>query len=132
MTTQEYQLLEDYFRCPLDSNKIRYFDFNERIEAIFTQKTLEKDPTATLSNYSAPSILDPKNSLSDAEEEELKQSMIRIGTDVKHRRLLIKPFFQDKDKSKSGFVTNTRFRSIFDNQKLWITDREFYLINKRF
>lgn len=58
--------------------------------------------------------------------------MKRIGTDVRHRRLLIKPFFQDKDKSNSGFVSNTRFRSIFDNQKLWITDREYYLINKRF
>lgn len=132
MTTQEYQLLEDHFRCSIDPTKIRYFDFNERIEAIFTQKTLEKDPTQTLSNYSAPSILDPKTTLSAQEEEELKTLMIRIGTDVKHRRLLIKPFFQDKDKSKSGFVTNTRFRSIFDNQKLWITDREFYLINKRF
>lgn len=132
MTSEEFQLLEDHFRCSLDSNKIRYYDFNERIEAIFTQKSLEKDPTQTLSNYSAPSILDAKTSLSPAEEEELKASMIRIGTDVKHRRLLIKPFFQDKDKSKSGFVTNTRFRSIFDNQKLWITDREFYLINKRF
>jgi hypothetical protein len=85
-----------------------------------------------LSNYSAPSILDAKTQLTSAEEEELMTSMIRIGTDVKHRRLLIKPFFQDKDKSKSGFVTNTRFRSIFDNQKLWITDREFFLINKRF
>ena len=45
---------------------------------------------------------------------------------------MIKPFFQDKDRSNSGFVKNTRFRSIFDNQKLWITDREYYLINKRF
>ena len=58
--------------------------------------------------------------------------MERIGTDVRNRRLLIKPFFQDVDKSHSGFVAATRFRSIFDNQKLWITDREFVLINKRF
>ena len=116
----------------MDPTKIRYFDFNEEIEKIFTVKTLEKEPTQTLSNYSAPSILDAKVHLTPEEEEELKAIMIRIGTDVRHRRLLIKPFFQDKDKSKSGFVSNTRFRSIFDNQKLWITDREFYLINKRF
>ena len=66
------------------------------------------------------------------EEDELNKCMERIGVDVRHRRLLIKPYFQDKDRSNSGFVTATRFRSIFDNQKLWITDREFYLINKRF
>ena len=70
--------------------------------------------------------------MTEAEDAELHTCMQRIGTDVKHRRLLIKPFFQDKDKSNSGFVTNTRFRSIFDGQKLWITDREYYLINKRF
>ena len=132
MTTQEYQLLEDHFRCQQDPNKIRYFDFNEQIEAIFTSKVLEKNPTQTLSSYSAPSILDAKVQLTPQEEEELVALMTRIGTDVRHRRLLIKPFFQDKDKSNSGFVTTTRFRSIFDNQKLWITDREFYLINKRF
>lgn len=132
MTTEEYVMLENHFRCQSEPLKIRYFDFNEEIENIFTAKDLEKDPTKTLSGYKAPSILDPKNVLSEAEEQELMGLMQRIGTDVKHRRLLIKPFFQDKDKSKSGFVTNTRFRSIFDNQKLWITDREYYIINKRF
>ena len=125
-------MLENHFRCSTDPLKIRYFDFNEEIENIFTAKDLEKEPTKTLSSYQAPSILDPKNVLSNTEEGELLALMQRIGTDVRHRRLLIKPFFQDKDKSMSGFVTNTRFRSIFDNQKLWITDREYYLINKRF
>ncbi len=48
------------------------------------------------------------------------------------KRLLIKPFFQDKDKSKSGFIANTRFRSIFDTMKLKVTEQEFEIINKRF
>ena len=124
--------MEDYYRDPIDPIKIRYFDFNEDIERIFTLKDLEKNPGTTLDKFKAPSILDPKNVLTNEEEEELDACMKRIGTDVRHRRLLIKPFFQDKDKSNSGFVSNTRFRSIFDNQKLWITDREYYLINKRF
>jgi hypothetical protein len=93
LTTQEYQLLEDHFRDSQDPTKIRYFDFNERIEGIFTSKNLEKEPTQTLSHYSAPSILDAKVKLTPEEEEELAATMIRIGTDVKHRRLLIKPFF---------------------------------------
>lgn len=115
LTQEEYQKLEDYFRCTEHSQKIRWFDFNEEIEKIFTEKDLEKFPTKTLSEFTVPSILDPRNQLSSEEEQELHEIMVRIGTDVRHRRLLIKPFFQDKDKSKSGFVTNTRFRSIFDN-----------------
>ena len=107
--------MEDYYRDPNDPIKIRYFDFNEDIERIFTLKDLEKNPGTTLDKFKAPSILDPKNVLTNEEEEELDACMKRIGTDVRHRRLLIKPFFQDKDKSNSGFVSNTRFRSIFDN-----------------
>ena len=132
LTVQEYQKLEDYYRCQENSHKIRWSDFNEDIEKIFTEKDLEKCPTKTLSDFKVPSILDPRNQLTTAEEGELHQILTRVGTDVKNRRLLIKPFFQDKDKSKSGFITNTRFRSIFDNQKIWITDREYFLINKRF
>ena len=132
LTTEEYKKLEDFYRDPTDPTQIRYFDFNQDIENIFTMKDLEKDPKKTLSSYKAPSILDPKNVLNDAEEEALVDLLQRIGTEVKHRRLLIKPFFQDKDKSNSGFVKDTRFRSIFDNMKLWITDGEFNLINKRF
>lgn len=124
--------MEDHFRDPSFPQKIKYYEFNEQIEEIFTSKDLEKCPTKSLSNFKAPSILDPKMVLTPAEEDELNGCMERIGTDVRHRRLLIKPYFQDKDRSNSGFVSATRFRSIFDNQKLWITDREFYLINKRF
>lgn len=58
--------------------------------------------------------------------------MERLGTEVRHRRLLIKPFYQDKDRSSSGFINMTRFRSIFDNMKLLCTEQEFALINKRF
>ena len=69
----------------------------------------------------------------DADEEKaLHDCMSRLGTHVRHHRLLIKPFFQDKDKSSSGFVSMTRFRSIFDNMKLQASEREFALINKRF
>lgn len=85
--------MEDYYRDPNDPIKIRYFDFNEDIERIFTLKDLEKNPGTTLDKFKAPSILDPKDILSHEEEYELDTCMRRIGTDVRHRRLLIKPFF---------------------------------------
>ena len=70
--------------------------------------------------------------LNSQEEEILDECLQRLGWFVRHKRLLIKPYFQDKDKSKSGFVANTRFRSIFDNMKLQITDEEYKVIFKRF
>lgn len=61
LTQEEYQKLEDFFRDPENSHKIRWFDFNECIEKIFTEKDLEKFPTKTLADFKVPSILDPRN-----------------------------------------------------------------------
>lgn len=44
LTAEEYQKLENYYRDPADPIKIRYFDFNQDIENIFTLKDLEKNP----------------------------------------------------------------------------------------
>ena len=117
---------------PDDPLKIDYVRFNEDIEKIFTEKDLEKDPLKKLTEFKAPSILDPKDVLNDQEEQVLEACLQRLGWFVKNRRLLIKPFMQDKDKSRSGFIANTRFRSIFETMKLSISDEEYELICKRF
>ena len=102
------------------------------MDGIFTQKDLEKDPLKKTIDFKAPSILDSKNPLNGEEEAVLDECMQRLGWFVRNKRLLIKPFFQDKDKSKSGFVANTRFRSIFTTMKLQISDEEYKVIFKRF
>jgi Ca2+-binding EF-hand superfamily protein len=71
LTTQEYTILEDAFRDPQNAHKVNYFDFNEILEEIFTEKDLEKCPQKTLSAFKVPSILDARNDLSGEEEAEL-------------------------------------------------------------
>lgn len=132
LTNEEFELLEKYFSVPNDANKVNYVQFNEAMEEIFTKKDLEKDPLKKTMEFKAPSILDPKHQLDSSEEEVLDECMQRLGWFVRNKRLLIKPFFQDKDKSKSGFVANTRFRSIFDTMKLQISEEEYKIIFKRF
>ncbi len=120
LTSAEYSLLERKYAVDNSANAplVNYVDFCEEIAGIFTDKTLEKNPTKTLGTFKAPSILDPKSQLDSEEERELDALLSRLGVHVRHHRLLIKPFFQDKDKSSSGFINMSRFRSIFDNMKL--------------
>lgn len=132
MTNEEYALLEESFKSTQDPTKVNYVQFNEDIEKIFTEKGLERDPLRRLEEFKAPSILDPKNILEDDEERVVHEALVRIGTDVRFRRLLLKPFFQDKDRSNSGFIAVSRFRSIFNTMKLNCNDEEFRLICKRF
>jgi hypothetical protein len=71
LTSHEYSLLEKTYAIPNSANAplVNYVDFCEEIAAIFTDKTLEKNPTKTLTSFSAPSILDPKSVLNDVEEK---------------------------------------------------------------
>jgi hypothetical protein len=132
LTNEEFELLERTFGVPGDATRVNYVQFNDRIDEIFTVKDLEKDPLKKTIDFKAPSILDPKNVLNSDEEQILDACLQRLGWFVCHKRLLIKPFFQDKDKSKSGFVANTRFQSIFDTMKLQISEEEYKIIFKRF
>ena len=132
LTDAEYQTLTGAYQVNPDGSLINYTNFNEAIEKVFVEKGLEKAPTKKWDEFKAPSILDPQDVLNDHEEAVLENCLKRIGRETKHRRLLLKPFFQDKDKSNSGFVAATRFRSIFDFMKLMITEAEFETINKRF
>jgi hypothetical protein len=75
---------------------IDYILFNEEIEKLFTEKDLEKNPVKRVQTFNAPSILDPKDVLNAAEEQDLEMCLRRIGLEVRNRRLLIKPYFQDK------------------------------------
>jgi hypothetical protein len=89
--------LDKCFQQPNDPTLVNYIKFNNEIEDIFTEKDLEKNPTKTLTGFKAPSILDPKDVLNAEEEQELDAVLTSLARQVFLRRLLIKPFFQDKD-----------------------------------
>jgi hypothetical protein len=58
--------------------------------------------------------------------------MKRLGEVVRKHRLLLKPFFQDKDIAKIGKVSFTRMRSILDNNKLPLSDYQYQLLCQSF
>jgi Ca2+-binding EF-hand superfamily protein len=58
--------------------------------------------------------------------------MRRLGEVTRKHRLLLKPFFQDKDIAKIGRVSYTRMRSILDNNKIPLSDYQFNLLIKNF
>ena len=132
LTPAEFDRLEAYFALPSDRGLISYVNFCNELDAIFTNKALEKNPTARPDTFNAPSILDPQDVLDEAEEGVLIACLQRLGTDVRNRRILIKPHFQDKDRNRAGFIAFTRFQSIFDNFRMQVSDAEYGIIKKRF
>ena len=70
LTPEEFGRLETHFATPQDAGLINYVAFCDELDYIFTDKTLEKNPTTMPASFNAPSILDPKDVL-DAQEEEV-------------------------------------------------------------
>ena len=68
LTPSEYDRLEEYFALPSDRGLINYVSFSDGLDYIFTNKTLEKNPTKRPDTFNAPSILDPKDVLNAQEE----------------------------------------------------------------
>jgi len=136
LTEEELRALEGFYRLAGSSTEypyqINYVAFIDEVSIVFTTTGLEKDPLLKPQQYKPPSYLDPKEILTPQEEYELHEEMTRFGANVFKHRVLIKPYFQDKDKTKSGKISFTRFRSVLDVLKLPISDRFYNLLCKRF
>lgn len=136
LTEEELQALENFYKQPGSANEypyqINYVAFVDEISLVFTTTGLEKDPLIKPQQYQPPSYLDPKEILTPQEERELNDYLVHFGANVYKHRVIIKPFFQDKDKTKSGKISFTRFRSVLDVQKLPLSDRFYELLCKRF
>lgn len=110
LTPADIDMLESYFSVDWDT--VKYSDFADICESVFTIHTLDKNPQSSVDPM--PEYVDPRDVLSDSEERIVHAALQRIGYAVFVRRLHIKPFFQDKDRTNSGWVSTTRFRSILD------------------
>ena len=93
--------------------------FLSDIDVVFNLPTENKDPVEK------PLPFDYTIMHSKRSEESIDSLMKRLGEVVRKHKLLIKPFFQDKDIAKIGRVSFTRMRSILDNNKLPLTDYQY-------
>jgi len=128
LTPAEIDMLEGLYACEWD--QVNYLQFADMCESVYTDHSLDKNPQTNVSEV--PAYVDPRDVLNDDEELIVHACLQRIGYAVFVRRLHIKPFFQDKDRTNSGWVTTTRFRSILDLQQLTINDTEHALLCRRF
>lgn len=123
--------LERIYRDPTDAAKIEYVRFVGDVDLVFTTPGLEKNPLYRVEPYKTPTFLDPKARMTTEELQRLHQVFLEIGTHVKINRILIKPFFKDKDTAHSGKIGFERFRAIMDTCNVPITDEAYKLLCKR-
>jgi hypothetical protein len=138
LTANEAKALERIYSDLTDKDKIEYIRFVNDVDLVFAtpvimplSQGLEKNPLYRVSQYKVPNFLDPKDRIEDNEEQRLHEVMLDIGNHVKINRILIKPFFKDKDTAHSGKISFPRFRAIMHQCNVPITNDAFNLLCKR-
>jgi len=132
VTEEEILQLENHYISPIDPSKIDYKSFLGDVEVVFTLPNLDKDPLTKPVEWTSKTYIDPNNILNPEEEQRLDALLNKMAFAVITHRLLLKPFFQDKDKARCGKVSFTRFRSILDVLKLPLGEPDYKLLCKRF
>ena len=112
-SNNEIQLLIDAFRCSKDPSKVDYQAFSDKVNLVFTEKGLERNPLKT----PAPTLpdmnlhyVDTANEMSREEEEELRDLLQKVGDYASSAGVILGFFFHDFDKHFNGFVTQEQFR----------------------
>ncbi|KAJ2997789.1 hypothetical protein HDV02_005158 [Globomyces sp. JEL0801] len=127
-------LLEKHFQGP--QNTVRYVDFSDEVESVFTKKGLEKAPTEGLVDFNVYSngweTDTMVNQLSPAKEIILQQVMKRLQERINQRRIDAFSYMEDYDFVKEGTITTNQFRSVLNRMNLGVSDQEFEVLAQFF
>ena len=108
LTEGEFTALSEKYRTNDPDNYFNYFSFCQTINAAFTTKGIDKDPSATVKPLTKDDTLAARRKYleSSPEEEQQFNSIIQeYRTAVQNRRINLKPQFQDFDITKNSHVT---------------------------
>ena len=136
-SNNEIQMLIDAFRCSKDPSKVNYQAFADKVNLVFTEKGLErnplKTPAPTLPNENLHYV-DSAHELSREEEEDLAHILGRIGHYAESAGVILGFFFHDFDRHLNGFVSQEQFRRgikmLFQRESL--QDEDVQLLIKAF
>jgi Ca2+-binding EF-hand superfamily protein len=110
VSRDDFKALEDYYSR--DDGMFCYGDFCYDIDLAFTQPGLERDPLTQLTMPDASSTLPARRNkqfLDDTQQQKVYDLEERIRAKVKFRRTLLRPAFQDMDRTRRGHVTRSQF-----------------------
>lgn len=124
----EFKLLTEHFKAPKDGEHMRWKDFVDHIDEVFTKKELEKsvdirlDDTRTNTCYARRQATEEERAIvTDISE--------RFTEVVRKNRLNAKSFFQDFDRHNHFKVSQKVFRQVLTTHGLPLSEHEVSLVS---
>ncbi|KAL0489557.1 hypothetical protein AKO1_010433, partial [Acrasis kona] len=137
LTKTQLKLLEDNLMVKKSDGLelVRYVDFCDYVDLVFTEPKLEKQPTKQLFPFlSRPrfTLKYHKVELPEDKAEQLERIYKDLAETVNARHVLLKPYFQDYDPLRKERVTQTQFASVLDMLHLNLNQQSVKLLADRY
>jgi len=118
----------------IKDGRIKYRDFCNAINSVFTIDHLEKMPTLQVSLPPKEFLVQGTNPLSFEDELKCQDIIARLSKLMSEKRLIMAPFFKDFDKNLGnlGRVTRSHFARLMSTFRIPLTDDEMHVIFKKF
>eukprot|EP01065_Artemidia_motanka_P005211 TRINITY_DN12502_c1_g2_i1.p1 TRINITY_DN12502_c1_g2~~TRINITY_DN12502_c1_g2_i1.p1 ORF type:complete len:931 (+),score=363.39 TRINITY_DN12502_c1_g2_i1:69-2861(+) len=135
LSDEDVAALREAYRVERGAGKImvNYAEFCDAIDSVFTKKKLEKAPGLSSDPDTDPaSVLATRqrdNELTTEEWDTLRRLTVRFVAEVRSRGLILKEFFRDFDRHRSGKVTQPQFQRAFPFR---LDPAEFAVMLKRY
>lgn len=124
----EFKLLTDYFKAPKDGEHMKWKEFVDHIDEVFTKKELEKSVDIRLDDTRIATCYNRRQATE--EERACVQDIVnRFIEVVRKSRLNAKSFFQDFDLHNHFKVSPKIFRQVLTTHGLPLSEHEVELVS---
>ncbi|EDW67374.1 uncharacterized protein [Drosophila virilis] len=138
LSRRELDLLANRYLDPMDTNRVRWRNFVDEIDTVFTIKNLDKmpqcvveSPLVHIKELPRPGTLDWQAAPVDVREL-CEEAMAKIRLRIRNRRLYLHPFFRNYDKLHSGHVNCHQANQIFRINGILLSNPELDAVLHRY
>ncbi|EDW84080.1 uncharacterized protein Dwil_GK13946 [Drosophila willistoni] len=138
LSNREICLLAERYIDPIDTNRIRWRNFCDDIDTVFTIKNLDKMPQCVVESPLRHIKELPRVGTAnwDAAPQNIRDlcedAMAKIRIRIRNRRLYLHPFFRSYDKLNSGHVLCNQTNQIFRTNGILLSDQELNAVLSRY
>jgi Ca2+-binding EF-hand superfamily protein len=131
LSQAEFNALSEHFKAPKEGKHVKWREFCDSVDTIFTKKGLEKnvdiplDDARTQTNYGFIGANSEQRDLAQQVAENFRDLLIK-------NRLDAKSFFQDWDRHKHFKISLKQFRQVLSNFGFIISDEEAFACQRVF
>lgn len=127
LTEADVQALDQHFRSARNADKIDWRAFLDAVD--FSH---DMPASASASMHATSGEGSGTDSSAYAVSEQVQRVLERLRVEVNHRRLHMKPYFQDYDHNKIGRVTKFQFAAVLDMMKVNLSPRDVQALVQQF